>query len=92
MLRNAARSLNFHRKLKGVPGFSNFLTELKNESRMALDLMKILPVVNENEFSASALMCSEIKNDIRKEEGWYKSPEFRNGKFILSNLSSRTSV
>ena len=69
MIRNAGRILNSFRKLKAVPGFSNFLTELKNESRRALELKKLLPIENEY-FLSSARICSEIRKDIEQEEGW----------------------
>ena len=72
MIRNAGRILNSFRKLKEVPGFSNFLTELKNESRRALELKKLLPIENTENFLSSVIMCSEIRNDIEKEEGWWE--------------------
>merc|ERR1712227_846211 len=52
--------------LKEVPGFSNFLTELKNESRRALELKKLLPIENTENFLSSVMICSEIRNDIEK--------------------------
>ena len=72
MIRNAGRILNSFRKLKEVPGFSNFLTELKIESRRALELKKLLPIENTENFLSSVMICSEIRNDIEKEEGWWK--------------------
>ena len=80
MIRNAGRILNSFRKLKEVPGFSNFLTELKIESRRALELKKLLPIENTENFLSSVMICSEIRNDIEKEEGWWKF-EIKN--FIL---------
>ena len=72
MIRNAGRILNSFRKLKDVPGFSNFLTELKNESRRALELKKLLPIENMESFLSSVMICSEIRKDIEQEEGWWE--------------------